>query len=109
MKINLKDNNDFIIYIDSEDIGEAAEIARLMEMPGWDYLQKYLWIAREIIVLKGKDGIGGSGSKELSEIRWAMLKGLEEAIRMPKLIVDQAQQFLKEKDDIQKETLNDPE
>lgn len=60
------------------------------ESKGWEIMKGYFNAAREMIIEAGKDGVNSKIKRQLSDMKFAELKGFDYAMRLPERVVMQA-------------------
>lgn len=81
--------------LSDEDLNDARAIDAMMKTRGWKVLAKYMEVAKESILDAGKAGIKTRGKRDLSDLKWAVLKGWDECRNFPGRIVARAEELLK--------------
>jgi hypothetical protein len=82
--------------LEKKDLKDANAISEMMKTEGWKILKDYLTVARESLIDAGKDGISTRAKRDLSDIKFACIKGFDEAFLIPDRIVLRAEQFIEE-------------
>lgn len=86
--------------IEEQDLSDVAKIKFIVEnqncphcglkLPdGWNVLQKYWQMAKDSLMIIGMDGIRTRAKRELSDLKWAILKGFVECCAVPERILRQ--------------------
>ena len=86
-----------VIELEEKDMSDAFHISQMMETKGWQILMQYMIFAREAFIDDGKRTIRTRAQRDLSDIKWGVLKGFDEFISIPKRIVDRAETFKEDK------------
>lgn len=89
--------------LERKDLEDARKIQEMMETEGWKILKDYLEVARESLIESGKDDIYSRAKRDLADIRFAVIKGFDEAFSIPQRIVLRAEKFIEEERKAQKE------
>lgn len=64
---------------------------------GWEVLQKYWQMAKDSLMIIGMDGIRTRAKRELSDLKWAILKGFVECCAVPERIIKQHDEIIENK------------
>ena len=103
MKANINPKTGLPAFIlEEKDLHDAREIELMMKSKGWQILEDYWTFGRETIMDAGMDGIRTKSKRELSDMKWAILKGFTECMKIPERIVQRADQFKKD-DEVKEE------
>lgn len=87
------------VEIEEKDIEDAHEIEKMMQSKGWQVLKGYENYAREMMIRSGKEGIKKRASRDLSDIRWAIINGFDEAIILAERIVQKSKELIDKKEE----------
>lgn len=93
------------IQFDNQDLEDAYAVKHLInnnpcpnckaELPkSWEVLKKYWEIGKDSILISGTDGIKNRAKRELSDIKWAILKGYIEFCAIPERLIARADEFI---------------
>lgn len=82
------------VEIEEKDIEDAYEIEKMMQTKGWQILKGYESYAREMMINSGKEGIKKRASRDLSDIRWAIMQGFDEAIILADRVVKRSKELI---------------
>lgn len=75
---------------------------------GWGVLRRYWEAARDSILVAGMDGIRTRAKRDLSDLKWAILKGFVECCAIPERILRRADEFVaQQKKAAEQENLNE--
>ena len=122
MKITRETNNQLGVptfELEDKDVADAYAVRFIMEnhncpkcgetLPnGWDVLKRYWEAARDSILIVGMDGIRTRAKRDLSDLKWAILKGYVECCAIPERILRRADEFVeKQKKAAEQENLNE--
>ena len=91
------------LVLENKDLNDARDIQEMMKTKGWKVLENYLAVARESLIDSGKDGISARSKRDLSDIKFAVLKGFDEAFSIPQRVVLRAEQFIEESKKVKEE------
>lgn len=90
--------------LEEKDLNDAREIQVMMGSKGWKILHDYVISAREQILEVGKSGISSRAKRDLSDLKWAVLKGWDECSILADRVVARAQEFKdQERDKLEEE------
>lgn len=104
MKISIDPKSNLPRFdLEDKDLRDAEQIRQMMESKGWKTLESYVISAREQIIEVGKSSISTRAKRDLSDLKWAILKGWDECSILAQRVVARAQEFK----DKQKEQLED--
>lgn len=70
-------------------------------------LKKYWDAGKDAITFAGMEGIKTRAKRDLSDVKWAMLRGFIEALAIPERLVDRVNQFFKEQLEEKKQIMED--
>ena len=91
------------LNLEKKDVQDAFEIQKMTETKGWKIFKDYLEVAREGIIDSGKDGISTRAKRDLSDIKFAVLKGFDSFALLPERIVERANKFIKDQNEKEEE------
>ena len=77
--------------LDEKDVEDAKEIKKMVNSKGWKILLNYMDVARESVIDAGKLGISSRAKRDLSDLKFAVLKGFDECRYLPDKIVKRAE------------------
>ena len=109
MKINYNTRTGFPEYdFDDQDMEDAYAVKHLiMNSPcpncrhplpkSWEVLKKYWEFGKDSILISGTDGIKTRAKRDLSDIKWAILKGYIEFCAIPERLIKRADEFMENK------------
>lgn len=107
------------LELEDEDLSDVEKIRFVVEnkpcphcgtkLPnGWEALNKYWQFAKDSLVVIGMDGLRTRAKRELSDLKWAILKGFVECCAVPERLLKQHDEML-EKQNIEEQKFNDYE
>ena len=94
--------NEVKLRLNIKDIDDAREIKEMMDTKGWKILGDYLEVAREGLIDSGKDCIN-SEKRNLSDIKFAIIKGFDTFQSLPQIIVNRAEKFIEDQKEREEE------
>ena len=81
--------------VEKRDIQDANEILKMTKTKGWLIFMDKLNLTREKFINAGKEGIKTRAKRDLSDIKWAILSGMDEYMRLAPRILELAEEFNK--------------
>ena len=125
MKVTLNKFGKVEFTVEEQDFYDAVCVEEMMQgkvvcrkcgtdidSKGWLVLQGYLDAMRELIIEDGKNGTKTRAKRDLSDLKFAKIDGLDIAVGLPARIVAQAKLLkdaLSKKKDVEHESRTDDE